>query len=443
MIISELFQSCLDNLALSNQETITTRFQSLTKILNKKYWNTESETSHGLIIGSHGRGTAIGAGSDVDIIFELPDEVHARFNAYENNGQSALLQEVKKVIGVTYPRTEMRGDGQVVVVSFKDLEVELLPAFLQDDGSYKFPDTHDGGSWGTTKPLSENVALDKLDVSSNGHLRRLCKLTRAWRNTQGVAMGGLLIDTLCYNFLEGAQKYYDQELDCFHELCRDFFAYLADEDEEQDYWLAPGSNQRVHRKENFTKRAKKTLRAINAIPAASDPDYEEILYDTWRGVLGRSFPAPPKKLAKSLLDSVSEDRFDSVGEEFIEDQYPIDIRYRLKIECEVAQRGFRSHRLREMLHRRWPLLRSKDLTFSIDYCEVPKPYVVKWKVRNVGEEAIRRNQVRGQIIDPSRGKGTDRVETSDFHGPHFVECYIIKNGVCVARDRIDVPIALS
>ncbi|MGN6809026.1 MAG: nucleotide-binding domain-containing protein [Trinickia sp.] len=32
------------------------------------------------------------------------------------------------------------------------------------------------------------------------------------------------------------------------------------------------------------------------------------------------------------------------------------------------------------------------------------------------------------------------LETANFHGPHFVECYVIKNGVCVARDRIDVPI---
>ena len=35
-----------------------------------------------------------------------------------------------------------------------------------------------------------------------------------------------------------------------------------------------------------------------------------------------------------------------------------------------------------------------------------------------------------------------RKENSKFHGPHYVDCYIIiKNGVCVARERIDVPIS--
>ena len=26
-----------------------------------------------------------------------------------------------------------------------------------------------------------------------------------------------------------------------------------------------------------------------------------------------------------------------------------------------------------------------------------------------------------------------------FYGPHYVECYVIKNGVVVARDKILVP----
>ena len=32
------------------------------------------------------------------------------------------------------------------------------------------------------------------------------------------------------------------------------------------------------------------------------------------------------------------------------------------------------------------------------------------------------------------------VEESTFGGEHYVECYIVKNGVCVAKDKINVPI---
>lgn len=67
------------------------------------------------------------------------------------------------------------------------------------------------------------------------------------------------------------------------------------------------------------------------------------------------------------------------------------------------------------------------------------PYEVKWKVRNVGDIARKRNCLRGEIYDSNRD-GNKRRESSNFFGPHYVECYIIQNGVVVARNRIDVPI---
>lgn len=125
-------------------------------------------------------------------------------------------------------------------------------------------------------------------------------------------------------------------------------------------------------------------------------------------------------------------------EEFIENYFRVDIQYELEIDCLVSQKGFRTHSLSQILFRRLPLFRDRRLEFYIVRCNVPKPFQVKWKVRNVGEEAIRKNQIRGQILNDN-GNYT-RIESSDFHGLHFVECYIIKNNVCVARSRIDVPI---
>lgn len=66
---------------------------------------------------------------------------------------------------------------------------------------------------------------------------------------------------------------------------------------------------------------------------------------------------------------------------------------------------------------------------------------MKWKVLNRGPEAERRNSIRGQIVD-STVSGV-RDERSDFRGEHLVECYIVKDGIVVARDRIDVPISTT
>lgn len=119
--------------------------------------------------------------------------------------------------------------------------------------------------------------------------------------------------------------------------------------------------------------------------------------------------------------------------------FPVDIKFRLTIDCEVKQNGFRETLLRTMLRQNRPLMINKQLTFFIDENEVGEKgldYQVYWKVRNRGEEAIKRNQLRGEV---TKGK-SEKTERTSFKGGHYVECYIIHNGVCVARNSINVPI---
>ena len=61
-----------------------------------------------------------------------------------------------------------------------------------------------------------------------------------------------------------------------------------------------------------------------------------------------------------------------------------------------------------------------------------------WKVRNVGSKAEARDDIRGQI--QSRGQRIE--ETTIFDGPHYIECYLVKDSICVAIGHVDVPIGL-
>ena len=126
-------------------------------------------------------------------------------------------------------------------------------------------------------------------------------------------------------------------------------------------------------------------------------------------------------------------------EEFIENLFPVDISESVTIDCEVTQDGWRPTTLRQMLRTGALLRADKSLKFWMIDCSVEEPFDVKWKVLNRGPEAERRNMIRGQIVASTR-KNT-RVEHSDFKGEHVVECYIIKDGIVLARDRIDVPIS--
>jgi len=123
-------------------------------------------------------------------------------------------------------------------------------------------------------------------------------------------------------------------------------------------------------------------------------------------------------------------------EEFLSD-YGIAFvpRYRLKLDAEVKRDGFRNFML---LATRLPLFKLRSLEFRIVSHNVPEPFDVKWKVKNTGAEATRKGALRGQLHDD--GGYRCRTESTLYWGNHYVECYAIKDGVCVAADHIEVPI---
>ena len=427
MSISEKFKQFLTNIKVKNDAQIEIRYGEITSALNKEFRDSESKTANTLQVGSYGRWTAIKGVSDLDMLYIVPS---SQWDKYKDGGQSALLERTKAAIEARYPRTDIYVDRLVVRVLYKDFHVEVQPVFELTDKSFKYPDTYNGGSWKITKPREEIAAMTEFIGEKNKNLRRLCKMARAWKNKHGVGMGGLLIDTLAHNFLRDTKDYDDKSYLYYDWMSRDFFKYLS-ELPRQDYYAALGSGQRVRVKFIFQKPAKKAYDlALKAIEAAGK-DNESA---KWQKIYGKDFPETETKSQASVAAESYHGHISS--EQFIEDLWPVDIRYSLQIECEVSQNGFRDYLLREFLRRRLPLSRQRKLRFYIDSCDVPGNYTILWKVMNRGEEAFRRKCTRGTI---NRGN-TEIVETTDFHGDHIVECYIAKEGVIVAKDRIHVPI---
>lgn len=68
---------------------------------------------------------------------------------------------------------------------------------------------------------------------------------------------------------------------------------------------------------------------------------------------------------------------------------------------------------------------------------VSKPFQVYWQVVNTGAEAARDQQLRGHIFpaQTAGAGGLNQREHTAYTGKHWVECYIVKHGVCIARSR--------
>ena len=170
MSISQMFQDFLSNLKVDNADTITLRYEEITSCLNKKFRDTDSKTANSLQVGSYGRWTAIKGISDLDMLYIMPK---GKWDDYKDGNQSQLLTDTKDAIKAKYPTTEVFVDRLVVCVQFTNFHVEVQPVFEQDDGSFKYPNTYNGGSWKITKPCEEMAAMKEFIAEKNKNLRRL------------------------------------------------------------------------------------------------------------------------------------------------------------------------------------------------------------------------------------------------------------------------------
>lgn len=288
MSIKEDFQSFCENIQPNNIDTMKVTVGEIAKKLNKSYYNLDKDnTSNMYIVGSVGRETAIKGVSDLDLIFDLPNETFKKFDAYTSNGQSALLQEVKGILVERYPKTKISGDGQVVVIEFTNYIVELVPGFKQSDDSFKYPDTNNGGSWRITKPLAEIAESKRMSEETDKNFKYIANMLRAWKNKQGFKFGGLLIDTLTCNFLNKNEEYKNISFDDYFEMSKELFKYLKDLNKDQKYWYALGSNQEVYNSANgkFVKKAKKAYNKIKDLASDSEEVNSKL-----REIFGNEFP---------------------------------------------------------------------------------------------------------------------------------------------------------
>ncbi|MCW2404421.1 hypothetical protein M2336_001050 [Sphingobium sp. B1D7B] len=425
------FKTLFSNIAIDNEDTIALRYGEVTRACNLQFRDTDSRTANSLQVGSYGRWTGIRGISDLDMLYIMPS---GKWDTYKNNPYK-LLRDTADAIQARYTTTEVYVDTLVVVCKYKNFKVEVQPVFEDADG-YWYPYTKNGGCYRLTKPREEINATRTVDADKNGNLRRLCKMTRAWKNKHGVAMNGLVIDTLAHNFLLTTTDFDKTTFSTCGQMMRDFLEYLSNQPKQERYH-ALGSGQHVKVHKRFEGKAKKGLELADKALAAGE---EAKANNRWRKLFGNGYPLSDRtEVKKAYITGASYTATNT--EEFIEDMFPVDIRYSLRLECEVKQNGFRTILLRAMRGvgmKRLNVYRSKSLKFYITNENIKGIYHVYWKVLNRGLEAIRLDKIRGQI-EPDSGSKT-KNERSDFRGEHVVDCYAVQDGVVVAKDRIHVPI---
>lgn len=192
MSIAEKFQKFCTALRMPTTvvNTVQMRYRQITQRLNLDFYGWDSDTLNTIYVGSYGRGTAIHI-SDIDVLFKMPQGSYTRYSNYVYNGQSQLLQDLRTSLLRTYSSSAIKGDGQVTDIFFSDgMKFEIVPGIEMTDDTFRYPDSNDGGTWKVTDPRSEIAAVSLFDHQTNGTMRHLCRMVRAWKDTWNVPMGG-------------------------------------------------------------------------------------------------------------------------------------------------------------------------------------------------------------------------------------------------------------
>jgi len=113
--------------------------------------------------------------------------------------------------------------------------------------------------------------------------------------------------------------------------------------------------------------------------------------------------------------------------------WPIQLQYEVGITGTIHPNSTRSTVKWPITER--PAPKNVRLRFEAK-TNVPEPYEVRWQIVNTGQEAIAAGGLRGIEFEESDEESKNvKWEHTGYRGTHWIEAFIIRHGVCVARSQ--------
>ncbi|GAA4037708.1 hypothetical protein GCM10022281_18010 [Sphingomonas rosea] len=289
MSVSKRFSTFLNNLKLTDAQKSdgASKRESVVRALNIHYWGSSSGTSNSRFVGSWAKKTRIRPPRDVDVLFELPASIHARFEQRSGNKQSQLLQEVKTVLANSFTRTAIKGDGPIVLVSFASYDVELIPSFQRLGGGHFVCMTSLGGWYKHEAYEAQNVAMTASNALSRNNTRDLVRMMKRWQSFCGVPLRSFHIELLAIEFIAtwgnrgNSEVYYDY-------MCRDFFAYIMGR--QNGYVYAPGTAETMSLGSMWSSKAQSALNRAQKACAHEANAEIGLAGEQWQMIFGTDIP---------------------------------------------------------------------------------------------------------------------------------------------------------
>ena len=409
MSIQQQFEQFYENIKLTSaqKEDAKKKYTGVCKKLHDYYYpEIEYTGTTKLLIGSYGKRTNIRPPRDVDILFIMPDDKFDQYDDNESNGQSQLLQDIKKILSEKYSTTDkIKGWGKVILIQFSDgtHNIELLPAWERNDGKFTIPNTAEGGYWETWDPRAEIQKIEDSDKSTKGETRFLVRIIKKWSENCSVELKSFQIENMVLEFF-GKDEHKDKN---YSNLVRDFF----------DNFSSSVDDKSKSHFDTALNRAKK------ACDFENEGKIDEVTQE-WKKIFGDDFPSSEKKDKHDVQEAKPTLADYSHCEPL---QWPFTEINKVSIDAYIYTEN-KAKRLGGINSDG----RNLSVGFSLKFIaktNAEGDFDYYWQVINTGYAARIANDLRGNIFEGSK----IQWEHTKYHGKHWIECFIVQDNTCVAR----------
>lgn len=194
---------------------------------------------------------------------------------------------MKSVLSAAYYQTAMRGDGQVVVVSFNTTPVEVAPGFRCTDGSIIVCDTNNGGRYVPSTAEAEAYDLHTTDTAFNGNARALARIMKRWQREKNVPLKSFQIERLAVEFLR-VWAFSKNGLFWYDWMVRDFLAYLVTR--AGTNLIMPGTADVIPLGRDWQSRAEAAYGHAFRACIHEQGNYDYLAGDAWQEIFGTAIP---------------------------------------------------------------------------------------------------------------------------------------------------------
>lgn len=377
---------------------------------------------------------------DVAIIFEK-DKIPDGITATKNIVVEALKKKCKQF------NTEPEAKINCIRINYSSgyhIDFAIYRRYKGDDDNYVYE--HCGSEWRERDPRAITQWFLNANREKEYKLRdvvRLLKMFSKSRDSWKSMPGGLIQSVLAkeqFQEHDRMDERFYHTVKAIRDRLKGDKEVLNPTDEDKSLKLVSKDNAKM---DNLYNRLNDKLSKLDVL-FDSSCTYNQAI-EAWEEFFNHSYWTGQKKEEKVQVEntyaSVAESEeftYFRETEEFIQYLMPVNYQYEANLDCRVSKGGKFIGYLKNMIKRKEVIYPGYSLDFRAE-TNVPEPYEVYWKVRNKGEVAKEKDDIRGQIV-PS--KNLTHSEGAKYKGKHYVECYIVKDGECVAKDRIHVHIKL-